>query len=387
MKFTNLKEETLESIKAFSISGVIIVLFFQLVNNLRWLGGFFSSALQALAPFLFGIVFAFITVPLRRFVENDLLANVKWSKKTKRYVGVAAAMIVLLAGIVVFFAILIPQLASSLSIFIASFDGYVQTLRELIEKVNSGAPEIAQFLSNGVKLMGEKLTEWLTGAQGGLAQILSYSISFAKGIMNFFIGVIITMYLLLDEEKFKRQIKMFIYGIFEQGTAENLVHVMKLTAGTFNSFIFGKFVDSLIIGVICYICVTLMQMPYAPLIAFVVGITNMIPVFGPFIGAVPSTLILLIIDPFQALEFLVFILVLQQIDGNIIGPHILSDAVGLPTLWVMFAIIVGGAMFGVVGMFVGIPIFSVIYTLTEDWIHRRLREKKIYFPSEESKEQ
>ena len=135
MKFTNLKEETLESIKAFSISGVIIVLFFQLVNNLRWLGGFFSSALQALAPFLFGIVFAFITVPLRRFVENDLLANVKWSKKTKRYVGVAAAMIVLLAGIVVFFAILIPQLASSLSIFIASFDGYVQTLREIIEKV------------------------------------------------------------------------------------------------------------------------------------------------------------------------------------------------------------------------------------------------------------
>ncbi|MBR3364498.1 MAG: AI-2E family transporter [Solobacterium sp.] len=380
MKFSNLKEETLESIKAFSIAGIIIVVFFQLVNNLGWLGKFFNSAMQTLAPFLIGIVFAFITIPLRRFVEDSLLANVKWSKKAKRYVGVLVAMVVLLAGIVVFFAILIPQLASSLSIFIASFDGYVETLRGLIEKVNSGAPEIAQFLSNGVKLMGEKLTEWLTGAQGGLAQILSYSISFAKGIMNFFIGVIITMYLLLDEEKFVRQVKMFIYGVFGQGTSESLIHVLKLTAHTFNSFIFGKFVDSLIIGVICYICVTLMRMPYAPLIAFVVGITNMIPVFGPFIGAVPSTLILLIIDPFQALEFLVFILILQQIDGNIIGPHILSDAVGLPTLWVMFAIIIGGAMFGVVGMFIGIPVFSVIYTLIEDWIHRRLREKKIYFP-------
>ena len=380
MKFSNLKEETLESVKAFSIAGIIIVLFFQLVNNLGWLKNFFASVFQTLAPFLIGIVFAFITVPLRRFVEDSLLAEVKWSKKAKRYIGVAIAMIVLLAGIVVFFAILIPQLASSLSIFIASFDGYVETLRGLIEKINSGAPEIAQFLSNGVKLMGEKLTEWLTGAQGGLARILSYSISFAKGIMNFFIGVIITMYLLLDEEKFKRQIKMFIYGVFGQGTAESLIHVLKLTANTFNSFIFGKFVDSLIIGVICYICVTLMRMPYAPLIAFVVGITNMIPVFGPFIGAVPSTLILLIIDPFKALEFLVFILILQQIDGNIIGPHILSDAVGLPTLWVMFAIITGGAMFGVLGMFIGIPVFSVIYTLIEDWIHRRLREKKIYFP-------
>ena len=386
MKFSNLKEETLESIKAFSIAGIIIVLFFQLVNNLGWLKNFFASIFQTLAPFLIGIVFAFITVPLRRFVEDSLLAEVKWSKKAKRYIGVAIAMIVLLAGIVVFFAILIPQLASSLSIFIASFDGYVETLRGLIEKINSGAPEIAQFLSNGVKLMGEKLTEWLTGAQGGLARILSYSISFAKGIMNFFIGVIITMYLLLDEEKFKRQIKMFIYGVFGQGTAESLIHVLKLTANTFNSFIFGKFVDSLIIGVICYICVTLMRMPYAPLIAFVVGITNMIPVFGPFIGAVPSTLILLIIDPFKALEFLIFILILQQIDGNIIGPHILSDAVGLPTLWVMFAIITGGAMFGVLGMFIGIPVFSVIYTLIEDWIHRRLKEKKIYFPPADKEE-
>ena len=384
MKFTNLKEETQESIKAFAIAGMIMVLFFQLMNNLPWLAKAIGGAFNALMPFIFGIIFAFIVAPLRRFVEEQALADVQWKKQTKRRVAVTAAMLVLLAGIVIFFAILIPQLASSLSVFIASFDGYVQTMRQLIEQINSGAPEIAQFLSNGISVLGEQLTRWLTGAQGGLAQILSYSISVARGILNFFIGVIITMYLLLDEEKFILQIKKFVYGVFDQDRADNLMHIMNLTAKTFNNFIFGKFVDSLIIGVICYICVSLMKMPYAPLIAFVVGVTNMIPVFGPFIGAVPSTLILLIIDPILAMEFLVFILILQQIDGNIIGPHILSDAVGLPTLWVMFAIIVGGAMFGVVGMFVGIPIFSVIYTLTEDWIHRRLKEKKIYFPSSDS---
>lgn len=384
MKFTNLKEETQESIKAFAISGMIIVLFFQLMNNLPWLAKAIGGTLNALMPFIFGIIFAFIVAPLRRFVEESALADVKWKKQTKRRVAVSAAMLVLLAGIVIFFAILIPQLASSLSVFIASFDGYVQTVRKLIEQINAGAPEIAQFLSNGISLLGDQLTRWLTGAQGGLAQILSYSISVARGILNFFIGVIITMYILLDEEKFILQIKKFIYGVFDKDRADNMMHIMNLTAKTFNNFIFGKFVDSLIIGLICYICVSLMKMPYAPLIAFVVGVTNMIPVFGPFIGAVPSTLILLIIDPILALEFLVFILILQQIDGNIIGPHILSDAVGLPTLWVMFAIIVGGAMFGVVGMFVGIPIFSVIYTLTEDWIHRRLKEKKIYFPSSDS---
>lgn len=384
MKFTNLKEETQESIKAFAIAGMIIVVFFQLMNNLPWLAKTAGGALNALMPFIFGIIFAFIVAPLRRFVEERALADVQWKKQTKRRIAVTAAMLVLLAGIVIFFAILIPQLASSLSVFIASFDGYVQTMRKLIEQVNAGAPEIAQFLSNGISLLGEQLTRWLTGAQGGLAQILSYSISVARGILNFFIGVIITMYILLDEEKFILQIKKFIYGVFDQDRADNMMHIMNLTAKTFNNFIFGKFVDSLIIGLICYICVSLMKMPYAPLIAFVVGVTNMIPVFGPFIGAVPSTLILLIIDPILALEFMVFILILQQIDGNIIGPHILSDAVGLPTLWVMFAIIVGGAMFGVVGMFIGIPIFSVIYTLTEDWVHRRLKEKKIYLPSSDS---
>lgn len=383
MKFTNLKEETIENIKAFSLSGIIIVIFFQLINNLPWLSKTFVAALQALAPFLIGIVLAFIVVPLRRFVENELLENFTWSKKTKRRIGVLLSMAVLLLGILVFFAILIPQLASSLSVFIASFDGYVQAFQKLVEKINSGAPEIAAFLSNGLQVMAEELTKWLTGAQGGLAQILSYSISFAKGILNFFIGLIITMYLLMDEEKFKMQIKKLLYGIFDSTQADSVTHVLKLTAKTFNNFIFGKFVDSLIIGVICYITVSLMKLPYAPLIAFVVGITNMIPVFGPFIGAIPCTLILLIIDPFQALEFLIFIVVLQQIDGNIIGPHILSDAVGLPTLWVMFAIIIGGAMFGVVGMFVGIPVFSVIYTLIEDWVHRRLREKKVYFSSKE----
>ena len=147
----------------------------------------------------------------------------------------------------------------------------------------------------------------------------------------------------------------------------------------FNSFIFGKALDSLIIGIITWFCMYLMKMPYTPLIAVVVGVTNMIPVFGPFLGAVPCIIILVIIDPIKALEFAIFILILQQIDGNIIGPRILGDSMGLPTLWIMFAIIVGGALFGVVGMFLGVPLFSVIYVLIRDWIYGRLADKNIKF--------
>jgi predicted PurR-regulated permease PerM len=144
-----------------------------------------------------------------------------------------------------------------------------------------------------------------------------------------------------------------------------------------DSFIFGKALDSLIIGVTCGLCCGLMKIPYTPLIAFVIGITNMIPIFGPFIGAVPCVFILLIISPTKALEFIIFILILQQVDGNILGPYILGDSLGLPPVWVMFAIIVGGALWGVLGMFLGVPLFSVIYVLIKELINKRLSEKRI----------
>ncbi|MBR2066813.1 MAG: AI-2E family transporter, partial [Solobacterium sp.] len=224
---------------------------------------------------------------------------------------------------------------------------------------------------------GTKLTEWLTGAQGGLSRLVSYSISLLRTVFNFFVGVIISIYLLMDEEKFRRQIKSIIYAFTDSDKADRVVEITRLTGKTFNSFIFGKFIDSLIIGVITYFVLMIMKMPYAPLISFVVGVTNMIPVFGPFIGAVPSIIILLIINPWKALEFAIFIFILQQIDGNIIGPRILGDAVGLPTLWVMFAIIVGGALFGAVGMFIGVPVFSVIYVLLGKIIENNLAKKEI----------
>ena len=185
------------------------------------------------------------------------------------------------------------------------------------------------------------------------------------------------MYLLYDEERFKKQVKMLLYGYLNERTASDTLHLLRLIKETFNKFIFGKFIDSLIIGILCYICCLIMRTPYAPLISVVVGQTNMIPVFGPFIGAIPCIFILLIINPIKAVEFAIFVLVLQQLDGNLIGPHILGDAVGLPTLWVMFAIIVGGAVFGIIGMFIGVPVFSVIFELTKERVHNNLALKKI----------
>lgn len=377
MKFNKIPEETKEHIVAFTISGILIVLFYVLLNNLNTVSGVIGMIISAVSPFLIGLLFTFIMLPLRRLVENRLLKDSQLDQRTKRRISVLAAMITFILGITVFFLILIPQLADSIKVFMDSIGGYIRTIQGLISNLNDYNPEVADYLEKLVSTAGTTLSDWLAGAQGGMSRILNYGLGVARSVMNCFIGLIIAMYLLYDDERFKRQVKMVLFGYLNEKQAADILHLLRLIKETFNRFIFGKFIDSLIIGIICYVGCAVLRIPYAPLIAVVVGLTNMIPVFGPFIGAVPSIFILLIISPLKALEFGIFILVLQQLDGNLIGPYILGDAVGLPTLWVMFAIIVGGALFGVIGMFIGVPVFSVIFELTKERVGNNLSARKI----------
>lgn len=377
MNFKHIKDETKEKIVAFTISGILIVCFYVLMNHIPTIFTLFGKVIKAISPFLIGILFSFVMLPLRKLIETKWLAKTKFDDQTKRKIAVAASMIAFVLTIILFFVILIPQLIDSIRVFIDSLGSYIKTIQKMVEKLDAYDPVLADYLEQMVASAGKALNTWLTGAQGGMSQILNYSISFARSIMNFFIGLIISMYLLYDEEKFKKQVKMVLFGYLSEKNAEDILHLMRLTKVTFNRFIFGKFIDSLIIGIMCYVGCLIMRIPYSPMIAVVIGITNMIPVFGPFIGAIPCIFILLIISPLKSLEFCIFVLVLQQIDGNIIGPQILGDAVGLPTLWVMFAIIAGGALFGIIGMFIGVPVFSVIYALTEERVHNNLAMKKI----------
>ena len=377
MDFKHLSPETKEKILAFTISGILVVIFYVMMNHLNVLTEVLGLFLKAISPFLYGLLFTFIMLPLRKLIEERLLKDRNLEAKTKRKIAVAISMIAFLLIMTGFFVLLIPQLLDSIKIFVDSIGGYVRTIQTMIASLDAYNPGLADYLEKLVSTAGTALSEWLTGAQGGMSRILSYSINFAKSVLNFFIGMIISVYLLYDDERFKKQIKMILFGYLNEKRASDILHLLRLTKDTFNRFIFGKFIDSLIIGVICYICILIMRMPYAPLIAVVIGLTNMIPVFGPFIGAIPCIFILLIISPLKAVEFAVFILILQQIDGNLIGPYILGDAVGLPTLWVMFAIIVGGAMLGVIGMFIGVPVFSVLFELTKERVQNNLISRKI----------
>ena len=377
MKWSKLKEETIENIKVFSISGILVVAFYTLINNVEPLFGVLQAIFVALSPFIYGIGIAFLLNPLRKIIEYSWLGKTKLKPRTKKIIASFGALFIGIIMLFVFFSILIPQMISSIQTFLSSFEGYVDSARNFIESNNFFSDDLLKTLNpvidKGVSMLGD----WVSNLASSLNAILMYSVIFAKSVMNFLIGMIIALYILLDEVNLKRQMKKVLYALLPEKTTKGILRTTRLTINTFNSFVAGKAVDSLIIGILCYIILSFMKMPYTPLISVVVGVTNMIPVFGPFLGAVPSILILLLVDPFKALEFSIFILILQQVDGNIIGPRILGGAVGLPTLYVMFAIIIGGALFGIVGMFIGVPVFSVIFVLVSEFIHRQLDKKNI----------
>ncbi|WP_314776978.1 AI-2E family transporter [uncultured Solobacterium sp.] len=377
MKWSKLKEETIENIKVFSISGILVVAFYTLINNVEPLFGVLQAIFVALSPFIYGIGIAFLLNPLRKIIEYSWLGKTKLKPRTKKIIASFGALFIGIIMLFVFFSILIPQMISSIQTFLSSFEGYVDSARNFFESNNFFSDDLLKTLNpvidKGVSMLGD----WVSNLASSLNAILMYSVIFAKSVMNFLIGMIIALYILLDEVNLKRQMKKVLYALLPEKTTKGILRTTRLTINTFNSFVAGKAVDSLIIGILCYIILSFMKMPYTPLISVVVGVTNMIPVFGPFLGGVPSILILLLVDPFKALEFSIFILILQQVDGNIIGPRILGGAVGLPTLYVMFAIIIGGALFGIVGMFIGVPVFSVIFVLVSEFIHRQLDKKNI----------
>ena len=377
MKWSKLKEETIENIKVFSISGILVVAFYTLINNVEPLFGVLQAIFVALSPFIYGIGIAFLLNPLRKIIEYSWLGKTKLKPRTKKIIASFGALFIGIIMLFVFFSILIPQMISSIQTFLSSFEGYVDSARNFFDSNNFFSDDLLKTLNpvidKGVSMLGD----WVSNLASSLNAILMYSVIFAKSVMNFLIGMIIALYILLDEVNLKRQMKKVLYALLPEKTTKGILRTTRLTINTFNSFVAGKAVDSLIIGILCYIILSFMKMPYTPLISVVVGVTNMIPVFGPFLGAVPSILILLLVDPFKALEFSIFILILQQVDGNIIGPRILGGAVGLPTLYVMFAIIIGGALFGIVGMFIGVPVFSVIFVLVSEFIHRQLDKKNI----------
>lgn len=341
----------------------------------------FSAVMSLLAPFFIGIFIAYIVHPLVKRFENGLFykcLHIK-SQKLRQFLAITISYIIVIGLITLFVVVISPQLGTSLYDLLGLLKTGYEMIMDFFINLETSYPEfnfeyLESILNQSLPSFIEYVTDLITNT---IPKLYSVSMSVLVWIYNIIIAIIISCYILSDRRMLLYNTKRIIYAIFSEEKTNSLIATAKKCNQIFGGFIVGKFIDSLIIGVLCAIILLIFRMPFAVLISVIVGVTNMIPYFGPIIGAVPGFFILLISSPGQVIAYLIIILALQQFDGNILGPMILGDSTGVRPLWIIFSITVGGSIAGPIGMFLGVPTIAVISFLANNWVNRQLDKKDI----------
>ena len=360
-----------------TISNIITVctavLFYLAVSKFTVVKDVLSDLYSIISPFVVAFVIAFLLHTPLDWFERTVFAKIK----AKRAVSILATYIVaalLLSALVVAAA---PQVADSIVSIGNNIPKYIQSITVFLDKLTTQYNWDPVVIETVTEAMNSAVKNLSTFAMSKVPELFNFSISIGGFAIDMFMSVIASIYMLATKERLIFQIKKILYSFVKEKKADRIIEIGNLTNEMFSKFINGKMVDSVIIGILCFIGMLFIYSPYAILIAIIVGVTNMIPFFGPFIGAIPSTLILLMVSPFDALIFTIFVLALQQFDGNILGPKILGDSTGLAPIWVLVSITIGSGLMGFVGMIIGVPTFAVFYTLLSENMDKRLAEKKI----------
>ncbi len=363
---------------------------FALCQRLEAVGTALTFIISMLAPFLIGSALAFILNVPMRFIENKLFSSQKVQKKLSPALRRVTSLLLTFAFVILLIAVLVlviaPQLATTvagLGVTIQAFIGRVIALAEtqfannpeLMERLNSLTIDWRSIDWEGL------LTRIMNFLKNGAGDVLSSTISAAKGfvsgIATTFVAFVFSCYLLLQKEKLGLQFRKAFYALLPKGTAKRFIEICTLSHRVFASFITGQCLEAIILGGMFFVTMTILRMPYALLVGCLIAVTALIPIVGAFIGCGVGAFLILMVSPTKALIFVVMFLVLQQIEGNLIYPHVVGSSVGLPSIWVLAAVSVGGSLMGVVGMLIFIPLVSVVYTLFREFVHKRLKEKGI----------
>ena len=302
--------------------------------------------------------------------------------QVSRSVGILAAVMFLIAVIVALCNMMIPELYRSIRDMAVTVPGQLNDALDFITKTLAGDSTLEQIFTRTLREVTDLLQNWmktdmLTQANVVMTNLTEGVINVVSELFNAIIGIIVSIYVLFSKETFSMQTKKIIYALFRPSQANMILHLTIKSNEIFGGFIIGKIIDSAIIGVLCFVSLSILKMPYTLLVSVIVGVTNVIPFFGPYIGAIPSAILIMLSDPKMGIYFAIFILILQQLDGNIIGPKILGNSTGLSAFWVVFSILLGGGLFGFVGMILGVPTFAVIYYIVRMLINHRLEEKAL----------
>jgi len=356
--------------------GVLLYFLFdrapQVLNKISW---FFSL----MTPFLVGFVLAYFLNPMVGRLENQMLRFFDVGRprpKLRRAISIGICLVLTVFIFVFLLFMFIPQLISSFVQLFNNFPAYTEQLiaflKEQLNKYHID-PDYVQSIA----LTSDRIVSWITNAVSNvLPAVFSYSAKAASVVGNLIIGMIVSIYFLYGKEHFLAQTKKLIYALFPTKNADRIIEVTQLVHRTFINFIIGKLLDSLVVGILCFIGLKfILKMPSALLLAVIIGLSNFIPFFGPYIGAILSSLLVLLTNPGRILWFWLLVFILQQLDANIIDPRISGKSTGIPPVWVMFAIIVGGGMFGVIGLLVAVPAFAVFFVLFKAYAEKQLEHR------------
>lgn len=390
MKFKFDKKYLYWGITGFlSLAGAILF-YYILFHRSNFMGGL-DKFITIAMPIIDGFVLAYLFTPILNAIENKIMKPLYKKtgvvitpkvKKRMRACSILATLVVVLLVLYELFALILPEVVRSIQSIIFQFPIYVNNLSNwalLLLKDNPDLEATVDALINqySAKMLEYVNTNLLPHINEVLKTVSLSVIGVFKALWNLVIGFIISVYLLGSKEKFAGQAKKIVYAMFDREAGNEIVSNFRFVHSTFIGFLGGKIVDSIIIGIICFVCTSVIGTPYSILVSVIIGVTNVIPFFGPWIGGIPSALLVLMVDPRQALYFGILIIVLQQFDGNILGPKILGDSTGLSGFWVIFSITIFGGFFGVLGMIVGVPIFAVFYAGFKSLVNRVLHKKNL----------
>ncbi len=385
-----------EDLRGKTVSNIIVVcvgiVVYAAATHIRQLWNVVRAVGHAAMPLFIAFAIASILLPAVRRLEGFFVRVVfrrKPHPQLSRILAIIITYLLLLALLTGFFVMLVPQVVNSLKSVVTIITNAVprssHELQDMLERstllprLGLDSEQIMEVWNNAVNQIATHLSQLSTYTTVLVNNVLAIASSISSSVYSVLfhglVGLIGSIYMLMDRERFSAQAKKVCYATMKPATCETLIYWTRRTNDIFAGFITGKILDSLIIGLICYVFMLVFRIEYPLLISVIVGVTNIIPFFGPFIGAVPSILFLLLVNPLSALWFGIFILILQQLDGNVIGPLVLGDHVGLSAFWIMLAITVGGTLFGFAGMLLSVPAFALFYAIMRTVIDKRLRER------------
>ncbi|WP_143318417.1 AI-2E family transporter [Clostridium sp. HBUAS56017] len=375
-----------QKFKSNLILATCIIIVAYIFMNLNTVGNLLNVGIGIIKPFLIGMGVAFVLNLPMKFFEDNVIGKILEKAKIKNMDGIKRPLAIIITlfviigttvGIILF---VIPQLIESGSTLVKNIPSYVKSLQDFVSTYmgSMGSTEIFNEVSEKISSMGANILNIIGQVTGGLiSQILSITVGVTSAIFNVFMGILIAIYILISKEKLSMQTKKLLYAFMEKDKVSKILKVAEISNYKFSKFVIGQCVEAVILGGLCFIGMIIFKMPYAILVSTIIAITALIPIFGALIGTIPTAFIILIVNPMQALWFIVLIIVIQQIEGNFIYPMVVGNSIGLSALWVLLAITVGGSTFGILGILIGTPLFAVIYTVLGTITNNRLKNKDI----------